>query len=186
MAKILLVDDNPYVHRVVQEVLATDGHEVVGFFEGGDLLGRALEAQPDVLLLDTGLLGIDKYEACGEILQNHDLERVQVVLLAGPLESINPDEANQKGIHAVLQKPLRASELTALADASPASPGKAVSPAENGKARVDALVQEALGQASARHSRAAIREHVEAAVSALTPTIVDRITDRLSRDLKNP
>lgn len=186
MAKILLVDDNPHVHRVVQEVLATDGHEVVGFFEGTDLLGRTLEAQPDLLFLDTGLPGVDKYETCGEILQHHDLERVQIVLLAGPLESINQDEARQKGIHAILQKPLRAAELTALADASPATPGNAGSPAENGKAKVDALVQEALGQSSARRSRAAIREHVEAAVSALTPAIVDRITDRLSRDLKNP
>lgn len=185
MARIFVADDNPHVHRIVEEVLGSEGHEILGVEDGVCALEQVAEAVPDLVLLDTTLPGVGVYDICHGIQEQRGLDAVRIVMLAGPLESIDPDEATQAGVHAVLQKPLDAKMLSALvaADTDSAPPK---SEAEQNLQMVDTLVHQALGQESAEPSREAIREQIEAVVMASMPTIIDRIADRLAERLRNP
>ncbi len=185
MARIFVADDNPHVHRMVEEVLGPEGHEILGVENGVRALEQVVEAVPDLVLVDTTLPGAGVYDICRGIQEQRGLDGVRIVMLAGPLESVDPDEATQAGVHAVLQKPLDAKMLSALvADAPGPAPPK--TEAEQNQQMVDTLVHQALGQASTEPSREAIREQIEAVVMASMPAIIDRIADRLAERLRNP
>ncbi len=176
MAKIFVADDNPHVQSLVREVLGPEGHEVLSVLEGPDLLERLVEAKPNLLLLDSNLPGASRADVWQYVQAESSLDHLRLVLLAGPLEAIDPDEATQAGVHAVLQKPLDAQELVALTAEFAGSKAETV---PNGSQVVDSLIHAALSQPQERPAREALREEVEAVLAATLPTLVDRITDRL-------
>ncbi len=185
MAKVFVADDNPHIQRMVEDVLGADGHEVSGVSDGVDLLHLVSEASPNLVLIDVSLPAGDAFEICRGILAQRALADTEIVMLAGPLDTINHDEATQAGVRAVLQKPLSAADLSALVKA-PEGPDKkeAAAGPQRQELSVEDLVQGALEQSQAEPSRAVIREQVEAVMTASMPAMIDRITDRLAKRLK--
>ncbi len=59
MAKILIIEDNPYDARLMSTLLRKDGHEVLTADEGDTGLKLARTEQPDLVLVDMGLPDID-------------------------------------------------------------------------------------------------------------------------------
>jgi CheY-like chemotaxis protein len=59
---ILIVDDNPNFCASARTLLERDGHEVAVAGDGTSGLARALELQPDLVLLDIQLPDIDGFE----------------------------------------------------------------------------------------------------------------------------
>ena len=186
MARIFVADDNPHVHRMVEETLGPDGHEVAGVLDGAAALERLASAKPDLALLDTTLPGISGYEVCDAILARSELNGMRVVMLLGPLEPVQDGDETPPGVHAVVQKPLDAAILRELANGLPqaAPAAEEPSPAESEQQVIDGLLSEALGRSDPGPSREAIREQIEAALTASMPLIVDRIADRLVARLK--
>ena len=183
MARILVVDDNPLVHRIAEQTLGAEGHHVEGSLSGSDVIARISQARPDLLLLDTALPDTNVSEVCEAILTVCDLDHVRVVLLAGPLETID-DSDIRPGIHSIVQKPLDGATLFDLVKDLSAPNSDDEDGSDPSERVVQTLVSEALGQPRPQVSREAIREQIDEAVSAAVPAIVDRITDRLVERLK--
>jgi len=59
MARILVVDDEPKIVRLVRDYLAHGGFEVVVARDGREALMRARTEHPDLIVLDLGLPGLD-------------------------------------------------------------------------------------------------------------------------------
>jgi DNA-binding response OmpR family regulator len=59
MAKILIVDDEPKIVRLVADYLAASGFEVAKARTGDEALMRARTESPDLVVLDLGLPGLD-------------------------------------------------------------------------------------------------------------------------------
>lgn len=181
MATIFVADDNPHVHSMVEKSLGADGHEIAGTMDGAEALESIAHSKPDIVLLDSTLGGLNAFDTCREMLSFPGMEELRVVLLAGPLETIDSSEALQAGVSDVLQKPLDPEVLSALVgdggDAD-ASKGSKKLPA------VDLLVHQALGDADSQQLRSAIHKQVEAVVNASIPSLIDHITDRLAEKLK--
>ena len=57
MSSVLIVDDEPNIRRMVGALLAAEGYEVRDAQDGATGLARAVEAEPDVLLLDLMMPG---------------------------------------------------------------------------------------------------------------------------------
>lgn len=185
MAKVFVADDNPHVQRMVEDVLGADGHEIRGVSDGADLLQRVSEASPDLVLMDVSLPTADTYEICRGIVAQRALADTTIVMLAGPLDAIDSDEATQAGVRAILQKPLSAEDLSALVEAPEDSDNKqAAAEEEHRELSVEDLVQGALEQSQPEYSRELIREQVEAVLTASMPAMIDRIADRLAKRLK--
>jgi DNA-binding response OmpR family regulator len=62
--RILVVDDDPTVAEVVARYLVRDGHSVECIADGQEALRSAVDSEPDLVVLDLMLPGIDGLEVC--------------------------------------------------------------------------------------------------------------------------
>lgn len=67
MAKILIVDDQPYVQELFSEELADEGHRVEGVNDAHALRRRLKDSRPDLILLDLYLEGVKGWDLLYEI-----------------------------------------------------------------------------------------------------------------------
>jgi DNA-binding NarL/FixJ family response regulator len=66
--RILIVDDHPLTRDALSGLLAQHGFDVVGLAAGGEeAIGMAAELQPDLVLLDLSMPGMDGLEALPRI-----------------------------------------------------------------------------------------------------------------------
>jgi DNA-binding response OmpR family regulator len=65
--RVLVVDDEQSLAKVVASYLQSDGHEVECVFDGPTAVAAARRADPDVVVLDLGLPGLDGIEVCRQI-----------------------------------------------------------------------------------------------------------------------
>lgn len=81
MARILIVEDNSDLAYGVRRALELEGHEVEVASDGMAGLERALEVDPDLIILDLMLPGLDGYGVLQE-LREKDLETPVIMLTA--------------------------------------------------------------------------------------------------------
>ena len=62
MVKIMAVDDEPDIIKLIEKVLKKAGHEVVGCLSGDECLKNYAREKPDLLLLDVMMPGMDGWE----------------------------------------------------------------------------------------------------------------------------
>ena len=118
MSRILLVDDNPDVRRATAFLLEQWGHEVRLAAEGNAALLIARAWQPDVVLLDIGLPGMDGFSVA-QSLRREALPRSPRVIAISAL--YRPDDAKllaAAGVDQLLRKPLDVSFLRSLLGAA--------------------------------------------------------------------
>ncbi len=109
--KILVVDDEPRVVRLVSQVLQAVGYQVVAAANGEPAIERVALEQPDLVLLDIRLPGaLDGYAVCRRIREFSDV--AVIMLTAKALESDMLDGFDA-GADDYLTKPFSAKELVA-------------------------------------------------------------------------
>ncbi len=109
--KILIVDDEPRVVRLVTEVLGAMGYDVVAATRGDTALEKLALEQPDLVLLDVLLPGgMDGYEICRRIREFSD---VAVIMLTAKAQESDILCGFDAGADDYLTKPFNAKELVA-------------------------------------------------------------------------
>jgi CheY-like chemotaxis protein len=81
MARVLVIDDEPDVVRLILKVLSGRGHVVHTVRDGANALVRVKSERPDVILLDSDIPKIDGAEVCRQIKTNPATERIPVVMM---------------------------------------------------------------------------------------------------------
>ena len=81
MARVLVIDDEPDVVRLILKILSGRGHVVQTARDGASALLRVKQEPPDVILLDSDLPKIDGAEVCRQIKSNAATERIPVVMM---------------------------------------------------------------------------------------------------------
>ncbi|MBN1317859.1 MAG: response regulator transcription factor [Anaerolineales bacterium] len=113
--KILVVDDQPRVIRLVSEVLKAKGFEVVAATNGEGAIEAVAMEQPNLVLLDILLPpGIDGYETCKRIREFSD---VPVIMLTAKAQEDDKLTGFKVGADDYLTKPFSAKELIARVEA---------------------------------------------------------------------
>lgn len=109
--RVLLVDDHQMVRQGLLYFLsAQDGIEVVGQAEDGrQALALVEETQPDVVLMDLSMPGMDGLEALGHIKANHT--DVEVLVLTSFLDDEKVIAAVEQGASGYLMKDIKPGEL---------------------------------------------------------------------------
>ncbi|MBN1954066.1 MAG: response regulator transcription factor [Anaerolineae bacterium] len=115
MEKILVVDDEPRVVRLVSQVMGAMGYDIVVAATGEAALEMVTLEQPDLLLLDILLgRGIDGYEVCRRIREFSD---VPVIMLTAKAQDEDLLTGFDAGADDYLTKPFNAKELVARVQA---------------------------------------------------------------------
>ena len=111
-ARVLVVDDQPPNVRLLEAILTPRGYEVSSASSGEEALGKIAESEPDLVLLDIVMPGMDGYEVCRTI-----RERTETAYLPVVMVTASGDEQKVKALEAgaddFLTKPINQSELLA-------------------------------------------------------------------------
>ena len=81
MARVLVIDDEPDVVRLIVKVLSGRGHVVQVARDGASALAQVLREPPDVILLDSDLPKIDGAEVCRRIKTDEATAGIPVVMM---------------------------------------------------------------------------------------------------------
>jgi twitching motility two-component system response regulator PilG len=81
---ILVVDDSPTIRKLVGLTMQKNGFRVVEAGDGNEALERIQEeGNPDLILLDINMPGMDGYTLCKQIRQNPATAKIPVIMLSG-------------------------------------------------------------------------------------------------------
>ncbi|PKP21283.1 MAG: hypothetical protein CVU06_10110, partial [Bacteroidetes bacterium HGW-Bacteroidetes-22] len=115
--KILVIDDVKEIHLIVKSLLMNTwpDSELISAYSGEDGLQIAGSADPDVILLDILLPGINGYEVCQQLKSSVDTCGIPVVFLTGiKSDQRNLQQAVESGAEGFLAKPINVVELIVL------------------------------------------------------------------------
>ena len=79
--KLLVVDDIPENVRLLEAVLAPHGYDIVTAADGAEALAVVESEQPDLVLLDIFMPGLDGYEVCGRLRENEATAVLPVIMV---------------------------------------------------------------------------------------------------------
>jgi CheY-like chemotaxis protein len=102
--RILCVDDDPSIRRVLQIILSSERHEVVTAPDGQAALDCITREKPDLLILDVTMPGIDGYEVMRR-LADLGASNIPVILLTGSAEAEETLTGDEKGAVCYVSKP---------------------------------------------------------------------------------
>lgn len=114
-ARILVVDDEPQIRRVMRSALTAEGYEVHEAKSGGGALEELRDARYDLVLLDVNMPGMDGLETCREIRATSEVAVIMLTVRSGEEDKIAALDA---GADDYVTKPFSMPELLARIRAS--------------------------------------------------------------------
>ena len=109
--RVLLIDDNLAVQKLVELTLRKEGFEVTPVDNGLSALDIALKNPPDLILADFNLEGMNIFTFIQKIRQKERLKEIPIALLINSTETYDPAQLESAGIQAFLKKPIDSKEL---------------------------------------------------------------------------
>ena len=111
--RILVIDDNPDIMLLMQELLATRGYDVVAVPDAVQAEAEVHRQTPDLILSDVIMPGKSGYELCRELKDNPATRLIPFVLITGLTDREDRLKGIECGADDFLNKPIYAEELFA-------------------------------------------------------------------------
>lgn len=108
--KILLADDDVQILRALRITLAAYGYEVVAAQDGAAAVRKAIDAHPDLLVLDLGMPGLSGMEVIEAV---RGWSSMPILVISGRSDSADKVRALDLGADDYVTKPFSAEELLA-------------------------------------------------------------------------
>ncbi|MFU8814256.1 MAG: response regulator [Pseudomonadales bacterium] len=106
MARILVVDDSPAeTHRFVN-VLAGCGHQVLTATSGADGIDVASAEQPDVILMDVVMPGVNGFQATRQLTRGSATRHIPVIIVSSKDQDADRIWGARQGACGYLTKPV--------------------------------------------------------------------------------
>jgi signal transduction histidine kinase/response regulator RpfG family c-di-GMP phosphodiesterase len=127
--RILVVDDNIDGARTLSRLLKAWGHDVFVAYDGPTAIETARSQQPDVVVLDIGLPGMDGYQVAQRLREQPRMTQAMLLAVTGYGRSEDLLRSREVGISHHLIKPVDPEALKKLLDATPSlsEPGASLS-----------------------------------------------------------
>lgn len=113
MSRILVIDDDPAVLKVIQRALQHQGHEVAVAINGKEGLEQAKQIQPALIICDWMMPFVDGLEVCRQVKATPSLSTTFFILLTSRVGLNDRIEGLNTGADDFLAKPIEISELQA-------------------------------------------------------------------------
>lgn len=110
-AIILVVDDEPVLTKLVEEILSRKGHKVLVAAGGDEAIFVLGEVTPDLILMDINMPKMDGYETTSKIKLDSRMRDVPVIFLSGRPVEEDCGRSFAVGGVAFLRKPFKNNQL---------------------------------------------------------------------------
>ncbi|MBX3016079.1 MAG: response regulator [Caldilineaceae bacterium] len=111
--KILVVDDEPNLLRIISYALEAEGYEIVTAETGPEALEKIKSSQPDLVILDVKLPGMSGFEVCQQIRSDPTLGSLPVLMLSARIQVTDKITGLKAGADEYVTKPVDTDELVA-------------------------------------------------------------------------
>ena len=105
--RILGIDDNSDINKLLETVLTASGHEFFSVTDGRDGIKLIKQKPYDVVLLDLAMPEFSGFDVLSSLKADGTIERQKIILLTA--SSITDQEINdllKTGVHSYIRKPL--------------------------------------------------------------------------------
>src|SRR5262249_22470617 len=109
-ARIMIVDDDPQIRRVLRTALVAQGYEVVDARNGEEALEKLREEKQDLVILDMNMPGMGGLETCRSIRSTSDISIIMLTVRDAESDKV---EALDAGADDYMTKPFSSPELLA-------------------------------------------------------------------------
>ncbi len=104
--RVLAVDDDPFMLKVLERYLGPEGFEIVGVQSGEEALSRAAAESFDLVILDLHLPEMDGFEVCRRLKDGGETGNLPVIMLtAAYVDAAHQDRGFEAGADAYMAKP---------------------------------------------------------------------------------
>lgn len=111
MTRILAVDDEPHILKLVAFSLSQHGYEVIEATDGMSAVEIAESELPDLILMDVMMPLLDGYDACERIKSNPRTSHIPVVMLSAKSQVSEQQTGLDRGALCYITKPFTPREL---------------------------------------------------------------------------
>jgi len=107
-AKILIVDDEPHIRALLEQVLEDfedEGVEILIATNGREGVEQIQEETPDLMFLDAMMPEMNGFEVCEKVKQELKLDDVTIIMLTAKGQEFDRQRGIQAGADAYMTKP---------------------------------------------------------------------------------
>ncbi len=109
--KILVVDDERHIVRLVEVNLTRAGYDVVSAYDGVEALEKVAEDIPDMIVLDVMMPRMDGFEVLKNLQADPRYKDIPVIMLTAKAQDADIFKGWQSGVSSYLTKPFNPKEL---------------------------------------------------------------------------
>ena len=113
VSKILIVDDDPQINKLMQEILQDEGYKLFYAVNGREGVDTALSIHPDLIFLDLQMPVLDGIGFLKELNERHS-SPCPILAITGVEKDQDLGEYFDKGIISLIRKPFFPNEIKAL------------------------------------------------------------------------
>ena len=110
-AKVLLVDDDPVILKLLQVNFEMEGYTVLTASDGVEGLEKARAERPDIVLLDIMMPRMDGLQVTKELKGSDDTKEIPIILLSAKAQASDVQTGRDVGADDYLTKPFDPLEL---------------------------------------------------------------------------
>ena len=111
LGRVLVVDDDEVIRRLIAVNLQLEGFDVSTAVDGQDCLEKVVEIAPDVITLDVMMPRLDGWETAVRLRKSPDTAHIKVVLITARAQEDDKAHGSRVGADAYLTKPFDPNEM---------------------------------------------------------------------------
>jgi DNA-binding response OmpR family regulator len=109
--KILLIDDSKLVHQHLVPSLKSEGYEVYEAFDGLQGLDLSKKCQPDLIICDIEMPGLNGFEVCSAIRETPEISETYIIMSSTLGSASDIQKGFRSGVDEYIIKPVVVEEL---------------------------------------------------------------------------
>jgi excisionase family DNA binding protein len=109
--KILIVDDDPAIQKLLNKMLSFNGYRRETASDGFEAGTKIMQFKPDLIILDLFMPGMDGFEVCKQIKENSNTSHIKILVYTGFDSKENKEQIMRAGADGYMVKPVGKSVL---------------------------------------------------------------------------
>jgi DNA-binding response OmpR family regulator len=109
--KVMVIDDEPAIHKLLQTILEHEGFQIMGLEERKDARETVSRRRPDVIILDIMMPEVDGFQILKMLKEDEETREIPVLVLTVRSLREDRERAMALGADHYMTKPFQPSEL---------------------------------------------------------------------------